>query len=170
MEGGYADAGLWSNGKLRNYLRPPKTPGKPAKSSQLIHKVIYLFRAKSFQNQSFQPLDAQDLLTDAALCGALSEMEKGLIDADLGGSVVKKRVPLPGRGKSGSARTLVATNKGNRWFFLFGFQKNERANVSPKELEALRAIAADLLKLSSAELDAHVVSEAMQEICHDHQD
>lgn len=106
-------------------------------------------------------------LTDPALCVAVSEMERGLVDADLGGGVVKKRVPLPGRGKSGSARTLVATNKGNRWFFVFGFEKNDRANVSASELEALQAIAADLLKLSSTELDAHIEGEALQEICHD---
>lgn len=67
-------------------------------------------------------------------------------------------------------RTLVATNKGNRWFFLFGFEKNERSNVSAKELEALQAIATDLLSLSSAELDAHVVIGALREICHESQD
>jgi len=109
-------------------------------------------------------------LTDKALCAAVSEMETGLIDADLGGSVVKKRVALPGRGKSGSARTLVATNKGNRWFFVFGFEKSERANISKKELEALQNIATDLLRLNSNQLDAHVDNEALQEICHDDQD
>ncbi len=86
-------------------------------------------------------------------------MENGLIDADLGGGVVKKRVALPGRGKRGSTRTLVATNKGNRWFFVFGFEKNDRDNVSAKELEALQAIATDLLELSSTALDAHVKNE-----------
>lgn len=68
-------------------------------------------------------------LSDEALCKAVSEMEQGLIDADLGGHVVKKRVAVPGRGKSGGARTLVGTNFGNRWFFLFGFEKNERDNI-----------------------------------------
>ncbi len=62
-------------------------------------------------------------LTDLALCVAISDMERGLVDVDLGGSIVKKRVALPGRGKSGSARTLIATNKGSRWFFVFGFEK-----------------------------------------------
>src|SRR5262245_51761106 len=81
-------------------------------------------------------------LTQEALCLAISEMENGLIDAELGGGVVKKRVPLPGRGKSGGARTLLATNKGSLWFFVFGFEKNERANISPRELEALKALAA----------------------------
>lgn len=109
-------------------------------------------------------------LADTALCAAVDEMVRGLVDADLGGGVVKKRVPLPGRGKSGSTRTLVATNKGSRWFFLFGFEKNERGNVSGKELEALQAIADDLLKLSSRDLDAQVGSGALQEICHDNQD
>ena len=106
-------------------------------------------------------------LNDKALCEAVDEMARGLIDADLGGGVVKKRVPLPGRGKSGSARTLVATNKGTRWVFVLGFEKNERANISDRELEALRAIATDLLKLTTADLDAHVATGALQEICHD---
>ena len=86
----------------------------------------------------------------------------------MGGSVVEKRIALPGRGKSGSARTLIATNKGSPWFFLFGFEKNERANVSAKELEALQEIAIDLLKHSTAELDALVASKTLQEICNDH--
>jgi hypothetical protein len=95
-------------------------------------------------------------------------MEKGLIDAELGGCVVKKRVALPGRGKSGSMRTLLATNKGSLWFFMFGFEKNERANVSPTELETLKLLAADLLKRSSAELDELVESKDLEEICHGH--
>jgi hypothetical protein len=107
-------------------------------------------------------------LTQEALCLAISEMENGLIDAELGGGLVKKRVALPGRGKSGGARTLLATNKDSLWFFVFGFEKNGRANVSRRELEALKMLAADLLKLSSAELDRQVDSEALQEICHDH--
>ena len=94
-------------------------------------------------------------------------MRQGLIDADLGAGVIKKRVPLPGRGKSGGARTLVATNKGDRWFFVFGFGKNERANISPQELDALQAIAADLLKLAADDLDAQVKASALHEIGHE---
>lgn len=122
-----------------------------------------------FKTRHFSRWVRKAKVTQEALCLAVLEMENGLIDAELGGGVVKKRVPLPGRGKSGGARTLLATNKGSLWFFVFGFEKNERANVSPKELEALKALAADLLKLSSAELDDLVESEALQEICHDDQ-
>jgi hypothetical protein len=105
-------------------------------------------------------------LTDELLCRAISEMAEGLIDAELGGGVVKKRVPLPGRGKSGGTRVLLATNRGSLWFFLFGFEKSERANVNSRELVALKAIAADLLKLSPDDLGKQLESETLQEICH----
>ena len=121
-----------------------------------------------FETRHFSRWTRKCGLTQEALCRAISEMEKGLIDAELGGCVVKKRVPLPGRGKSGSTRTLLATNKGSLWFFMFGFEKNERANVSPTELETLKVLAADLLKRSSAELDELVESKALEEICHEH--
>lgn len=106
-------------------------------------------------------------LTDVALCDAVREMAAGLIDADLGGDVVKKRVALPGRGKSGGVRTLVATRKASRWFFVFGFEKNERANVSVSELEALQVLASELLALSGTQLGIAVEDGALQEICHE---
>ncbi len=107
-------------------------------------------------------------LTDGALCVAVREMVDGLIDADLGGGLVKKRVGLAGRGKRGGARTLVATNKGDRWFFVFGFEKNERANITAEEKEALQSLAQDLLARTEMELDSAVEDGSLQEICHDH--
>ena len=106
-------------------------------------------------------------LTDAALCQAVREMGEGLVDADLGGDVFKKRVALPGRGKSAGVRTLVATRRAGRWFFVFGFEKNERANVSARELEALQLLASELLALSGAQLNQAVDDEVLKEICHD---
>ena len=106
-------------------------------------------------------------LTDVALCGAVAEMAQGLIDAELGGGVVKKRIGTAGRGRSSGVRTLVATNKGNRWFFVFGFEKNDRANISSDELEALQTIAAELLALSGRELGQAVEDTTLEEICHE---
>lgn len=118
-----------------------------------------------FKTRSFQRWMRKTELTDAVLCKAVQEMAAGLIDADLGGSMVKKRVGLAGRGKRGGVRTLVATNKGNRWFFVFGFEKNERANISDEELEGLQLIAADLLARTGPQLDEAVADGALQEIC-----
>ena len=119
-----------------------------------------------FKNRHFQRWMRKSGLTDAALCEAGEEMIAGLIDADLGGGVVKKRVGLSGRGKRGGARTLLATNKGTRWFFVFGFEKNERSNISDSELDALQSLAADLLARTSGQLDLAVADGTLQEICH----
>lgn len=91
-------------------------------------------------------------LTMPSLCAAVREMTAGLYEADLGGGLLKKRIARPGQGKSGGFRTLVATNKGNRWIFVFGFQKNERSNIDKDEEEALKKIAAHLLSLTTQAL------------------
>ena len=107
-------------------------------------------------------------LTNPALCKAVAEMAEGLIDADLGGDVVKKRVALPGRGKSAGVRTLVATRRGTRWFFIFGFEKNDRANISDVELDGLQSLASVLLARNGRELDEAIAEGVLLEICHDH--
>ena len=127
--------------------------------------IIYPMTPRVFKTRYFQRWMRKTELADVALCKAVEEMNAGLIDADLGGGVVKKRVGLAGRGKRGGARTLVATNKGNRWFFVFGFEKNDRANISDKELEGLRAIATDLLARTGKQLDEAVADGTLQEIC-----
>ena len=106
-------------------------------------------------------------LSDEALYSAVIEMTQGLIDADLGGGILKKRVGLSGRGKRGGARTLVATNKGNRWIFVYGFEKNDRANISDGELEALKDIAAELLARTVKQLDEALNDGSLTEICDD---
>jgi len=84
-----------------------------------------------------------------ALCEAVREMVDGLYDADLGGGLLKKRIARSGQGKRGGFRTLVATNKGERWVFVFGFPKNERSNIDKDEETALKKLAAHLLSLSA---------------------
>ena len=106
-------------------------------------------------------------LNDEVLCVAVNEMAQGLIDADLGGGVVKKRVGFSGRGKRGGARTLVATNKGNRWFFVYGFEKNDRANISDDELEALKDLAEQLLARTGHQLAEALNDGSLMEICND---
>jgi hypothetical protein len=121
-----------------------------------------------FKTRHFNRWMRKTELQDVALCQAVSEMAQGLIDADLGGGVVKKRVALAGRGKSGGARTLVATNKGNRWFFVFGFEKNDRANIADDELQALKDLAHDLLTLTAPNLVCQLADGALLEICNDY--
>jgi hypothetical protein len=125
--------------------------------------------AKVFRTRYFTRWMRKAGLTDRALREAVREMEQGLVDADLGGGVVKKRVAFPGRGKRGSARTLVATNHRDRWFFIFGYAKNRKDNVDEGELNALQQIAADLLALSAADLAHRERSRALEEVNDDEQ-
>lgn len=106
-------------------------------------------------------------LTDSALCQAVLEMTQGLIDADLGGHVVKKRVSLPGRGRRGGARTIVATKLARRWFFLYGFAKNEQATIAKSELKILQEVAKELLEFSDLQLMSALVAGEIEEICND---
>lgn len=101
---------------------------------------------------------------DQALCRAVAEIRQGLIDADLGGGIIKKRVALPGHGKRGSTRTLLATNRNDRWVFVFGFEKNERANISDNELEALKLLSDDLLALTETQMSEAISKGSLLEV------
>ena len=98
-----------------------------------------------FRTRTFTRWMRKAGMTDSDLLASVREMIRGLIDADLGRHVVKKRVGLADRGKRGGARTIVATNLEDRWYFMFGFTKNMRSNISQTELRALQDLADDLL-------------------------
>lgn len=98
------------------------------------------------------------------LCKAVREMRGGLYDADLGGGLLKKRVARPGEGKSGSYRTLVATNKGDRWIFVFGFPKSARSNIDRDEEVALKKLADQLLGLSTQGIATAVAADELEEV------
>lgn len=106
-------------------------------------------------------------LADSLLDEAVLEIERGLLEADLGGGIVKKRIALPGRGKRGSIRTLLATNRNDRWFFVFGFEKNKRANISDNELESLKKLAKHLLGLTAAQITTAIEEGALVEVEHE---
>lgn len=103
-------------------------------------------------------------LTDETLWAAVEEMSQGLIDADLGGHVVKKRIALPGQGKRGGARTIVATEMAGRWFFLYGFSKNQRSNIDKDELRVLQEVARELLGFDDRQLAIALATGEMVEI------
>lgn len=105
-------------------------------------------------------------LTTLSLCAAVCEMRAGLCDADLGGGLLKKRIARIGQGKRGGFRTLVATNKGTRWIFVYGFAKSERSNIDKDEEDALKQLAAHLLALTAQALDqAERAGELMEVDC-----
>ena len=91
-----------------------------------------------FKRRDFARWQTGERLPDTVLCKAVREMESGLVDADLGGLLYKKRVARPGSGKSGGYRTLLAARIGSRYVFLHGFPKSATANITREEKRALQ--------------------------------
>jgi hypothetical protein len=94
-----------------------------------------------FKTKSFARFARSERISDARLCEAVRRAERGLVDADLGGGVLKQRVARPGQGKSGGYRVLMAYRAKVLAVFLFGFAKSARASVDDDELASLQEIA-----------------------------
>jgi hypothetical protein len=124
-------------------------------------------KRRVFKTRTFARWSRKASVEDAILCKTVEEMVAGPIDADLGGHVYKQRIPLPGRGKRGRGRTILGSNLGDRWFFLFGFGKNERTTIEPRELGALQKVAATLLSLDLVGIALALDEMELVEICHE---
>ena len=118
----------------------------------------------AYKTKIFARWARKEGLNDDALLDAVDEMENGEIDVDLGGKVYKKRIALPGGGKSGGVRTLIAFQDGDKAFFMMGFAKNERANIKDDELKALKIMAKTLLEKSAKKLKTDVDEKILIEV------
>ncbi len=107
---------------------------------------------------------AKGLLTDESLLETAYEIAVGNFDASLGQKVYKKRIAVAGKGKSGGTRTIVAFQQGNNVFFMYGFTKGEKANVTPVEKVALQNAAKVYLALSTTDLNKAVKANKLIEI------
>ena len=119
-----------------------------------------------YKTKYFERWQKKSPVTDEFLCQAVKEMVEGIYDADLGQGLYKKRVAIENKGKRAGARTLLATNLDNKWFFVFGFKKSEKANIKTKEKEALQTLAQQFLALTEHELRLFVEDGRLLEICH----
>ncbi|PHS18258.1 MAG: hypothetical protein COA86_08950 [Kangiella sp.] len=117
-----------------------------------------------YKNKVFDKWATKEGIDNEILLKAIKEIESGLFDANLGGNIVKKRVAVGGRGKSGGVRTLLAYQFGNKAFFVYGFAKNVRANIKEDELKALKLYANTLLGYSDKELTKAVQAGVLFEI------
>jgi len=119
------------------------------------------------KNRGFARAANKDGLLDQALRVAATEIEAGLIDARLGGFLLKKRIGKGGRGKSGGFRTIAAYRQQDRLVFLYLFAKNERDNITEKERVALSEIGDQYMRLSASMLDQLVIKGILTEVAPD---
>lgn len=120
-----------------------------------------------FKNAWFDRFARRQGLTDEALWEAIERAERGLVDADLGGHVIKQRVARPGQGKSGGFRTIILYRMAERAFFVYGFAKSERGNIGSDEEAQFRKAAGYVLGLSDKHL-AELIGKGQFSEVHDH--
>ena len=120
--------------------------------------------------RAFERFAKKERLEDQALCEAIGRAERGAVDADLGGGVIKQRLARQGQGRSGGYRTLIAFRSQARAVFLFGFAKKDLANIGDADLKRLRQAAAEILSWTEEQADAMVAAGKWTEIACDGQD
>ena len=120
-----------------------------------------------FKTRWFTRFARGERITDGGLSQAIARAGQGLIDADLGGGVIKQRVARPGRGRSSGYRLLIAYRAQHRAVFLYGFAKRARENIDPDELVTLREIAAKWLAADAKHIAQALNEGVLQEVTYD---
>jgi len=117
-----------------------------------------------FKTRAFDRFARRNGIVDATLLTAAALAAEGVVQADLGGGLIKQRIARSGREKSAGFRTIVVLRQGDRAIFVHGFAKKDRANISRAELSALRLLARSLLALSDTDIDRALRTEALLEL------
>ncbi len=121
-----------------------------------------------FKTKPFARFAKREGIGDGDLCEAIARSNAGLIDADLGGGVIKQRIARKGEGRSGGFRSIVLFRRGAKAFFVYGFAKSDRGNIRADELKAFRKLADRMLNLGNEGLAAAVKNGTIAEIeCHE---
>jgi hypothetical protein len=123
-----------------------------------------------FKTKAFARFARKEDLGDKALADAIADIERGLVDADLGGCLIKQRVARVGSGKRGGFRTLIAYRVGKMAVFLFGFAKNDRANISSEDERDLKDYGAMLLSLKDKDIELMTENGELREVHYDKED
>lgn len=123
-----------------------------------------------FKTKWFGRFSRRAGILDADLCAAIARAERGSIDTDLGGGVIKQRIARRNEGKSGGFRTIVLFRSGQRSFFVYGFAKSERDNIAADELRAFKMLAGEMFAYDDATLAKALMSGAIAEVNRDDQE
>ena len=115
-------------------------------------------------NKPFARFRGKAGIGDAALREAVGRASRGMVDANLGGGVIKQRIARAGGGRSGGFRTIILFRKDSRAFFVHGFAKSERDNIRDDELAAFKSLAAVMLEYCDLELAVAVSNGTLQEV------
>ena len=117
-----------------------------------------------FKTRAFGRCARKERIRDAVLCEAIDRAERGMVDADLGGRIIKQRVARPGQGRSGGYRTLIAYRQRYLAVFILGFAKNDQCNTDDADLNDLRKAAHAFMRLSDDGIDEAIAEQKLAEM------
>ena len=117
-----------------------------------------------FKTKWFARFARHERIPDRSLCEAVQRAQRGLVDADLGGGVIKQRVARQGGGRSGGYRVLIAYRREAKAVFLYGFAKSERGNVNPRDLADWQSRAQDVLAAGNDLIESNVADDILREV------
>ena len=120
-----------------------------------------------FKTKWFARFARRERISDRSLAEAVRRTERGLVDADLGGGVIKQRLARPGQGRSGGYRVLIAYRRDVKAVFLYGFAKSERDNVDDDEFLTARDIAKGWLEADANGIARAIAEGLIQEVDYD---
>ena len=117
-----------------------------------------------FKYTRFSRFASKEGITDHELLEVVDQLEEDQADANLGGDVYKVRVARQGEGKSGGHRVIVYFRNEYRTFFSYCFSKNDKGNISKKELKAFKEDAKKRLSLTDEQIEARLLNGTLIEI------
>lgn len=123
-----------------------------------------------FATKEFARFARKERIGSSQLFEAVNRAGKGMIDADLGGRVIKQRVARQGQERSGGYRMIIAFRSGDRSVFMYGFAKSSKANLSDDELEVYRRLAIVFLEADDTKLQRLIAAGELKEVECDGQD
>ncbi len=120
-----------------------------------------------FLNKSFQRFANKESIDIDSLCLAVQRADAGQVDADLGGGVIKQRIARSNEGKSGGYRSIILYRTETLAFFVYGYAKNERDNITADELKAFKKLAKTVLSFDTEQLEASITAGVFIEVACD---
>ena len=117
-----------------------------------------------FKNAWFSRFARKENIGDDELRDIVNQLEAGQADADLGGYVYKQRLARPGEEKSGGYRVIVFFRSEERTFFMYGFAKSDKDNISRKEVVKLKKQAGSLLSMTNVQIESALKEGVLKEI------
>ena len=117
-----------------------------------------------FKNRWFSKFARKEGISDKRLIKVVQDLEAGIIDADLGGGVIKMRMARSKQGKSGGYRTIILYRKENRAFFVYGFAKNELENIDRSDVLGFKKLAKIILSLPTSDVEVLLEKGEIEEV------